>query len=201
MPAFESHRHLALLPPDVPVVEASVVEAGPTASRPENPRLGEEEEPGNLLQVGELARAAGKTVRAIHLYEDLGLLKPQDRSKGRYRLFSPDSVVRVRWISKLQSLGLSLSDIQELVREHEDSGSAMFAAAKLRDVYGNKLRETRTKIRELVTLEAELEASLHYLSGCDTSCMPELPTHSCCSCARHGEPAPAPDLVAGARAH
>src|SRR5437773_2734911 len=29
-----------------------------------------------LLKVGELARATGKTVRALHLYEELGLLKP-----------------------------------------------------------------------------------------------------------------------------
>ena len=38
-------------------------------------------ESGNgLLLVGEVAKATGKTVRAIHLYEDMGLLKPQDRS-------------------------------------------------------------------------------------------------------------------------
>src|ERR1700741_663993 len=39
-----------------------------------------------LFQVGDLARATGKTVRAIHHYEDVGLLQPHARSKGRYRL-------------------------------------------------------------------------------------------------------------------
>ena len=29
-----------------------------------------------LLRVGDIARATGKTVRAIHLYEELGLLRP-----------------------------------------------------------------------------------------------------------------------------
>src|SRR5678816_3755145 len=83
-----------------------------------------------LLQVGDLARLSSKTVRAIHLYEELGLLKPHARSKGRYRLFTQEAVVRVRWISKLQSLGLSLSEIQSLVREQEGSDSAQFAALK-----------------------------------------------------------------------
>jgi MerR family copper efflux transcriptional regulator len=157
-------------------------------------------EPGYLL-VGELAKATGKTVRAIHLYEDLGLLRPHDRSKGRYRLFSNDSVVRVRWIAKLQSLGLSLTEIQDLVRSQADQGSAMFAAARLREVYADKLRETREKLRELALLETELRESLDYLSGCDTSCMPELPTESCHCCARHKDTGDAPDLVAGMRAH
>ncbi len=157
-------------------------------------------EPGHLL-VGELAKVTGKTVRALHLYEDLGLLRPHDRSKGRYRLFSADSVVRVRWITKLQNLGLSLTEIQDLVRSQADQGSAMFAAARLREVYAAKLAQTREKISELVHLERELVESLAYLSGCDTSCVPELPAGSCHCCSLHRDPADAPDLVAGVRAH
>src|SRR5262245_57158541 len=54
------------------------------------------------LKVGELARLSGKTVRALHLYEERGLLEPIERSKGGYRLYAEDALVRVRWISKLQ---------------------------------------------------------------------------------------------------
>ncbi len=152
-----------------------------------------------LLQVGELAKQSGKTVRAIHLYEDLGLLTPQDRSvKGRYRLFNQDALLRVRWIGKLQSLGLSLSKIQTLAREQEDSESAQFAAGKLSEIYATKLRETQQKILELRALERELEASVRYLDGCDTSCEPHLPTDSCTSCSRYSD---APELIAGVRAH
>src|SRR5262249_37907883 len=102
------------------------------------------EEPGEeLLQVGDLARLCGKTVRAIHLYEELGLLRPHARSKGRYRLFSHDAVVRVRWIGKLQDLGLSLPTIQQALREWETSPSAPRAMAKMREVYRQKLESTR----------------------------------------------------------
>ena len=148
-----------------------------------------------LIQVGELAKATGKTVRAIHLYEELGLLKPANRSKGRYRLFSNDAELRVRWIGKLQNLGLSLTEIQDLVRDQEGSDSAMFAAAKLREVYLSKLKETRNKLAELRALEAELEASLQYLAGCDSACAEELPVHSCPSCELTSDEAP--ELVAG----
>ena len=149
------------------------------------------------MLVGELAKRTGKTVRAIHLYEDLGLLKPQNRSKGRYRQFSPGSVLRVRWIVKLQSLGLSLSEIQELVREQEDSGSAVTAAARLRGIYRVKLADTRRKVSELKQLERELEASLQYLESCDTACVPSERTDACSACTRHPDPGEAPELVAG----
>jgi len=149
----------------------------------------------DLLQVGDLAKQAGKTVRAIHLYEELGLLKAHDRSKGRYRLFTPDALIRVRWISKLQNLGLSLSEIQELVREQEGSGSAPVAAQKLRDVYLKQLAETRHKIEALRELEVELVDSLTYLTVCDSACESAVPVHSCPTCERHPERPQAPELV------
>lgn len=155
-----------------------------------------------LLQVGDLAKAVGKTVRAIHLYEDMGLLKPNERSpKGRYRLFGKEALLRARWIIKLQSLGLSLSKIQELVKDQEDAESASFAASKLSQVYVDKLAETRAKIRELQTLEKELQASLTYLNTCDSACEPELPVDSCSACNRHPSDEHAPVLVAGLRVH
>lgn len=148
-----------------------------------------------LLQVGDLAKATGKTVRAIHLYEELGLLKAHERSKGRYRLFAPEALIRVRWISKLQNLGLSLSDIQVMVRDQEGSGSAPAAAQKLRDAYELRLQETRKKLQELRELELELESSLSFLSTCDTACTAAVPVHSCPTCDRHPERAPAPEFV------
>lgn len=149
----------------------------------------------DLLQVGDLAKATGKTVRAIHLYEELGLVRAHERSKGRYRLFTSDALIRVRWIAKLQSLGLSLSAIQELVREQDGSGSATVAAQKLKEAYVARLTETRRKIEELRELEAELKDSLAYLTACDSACESQIPVHSCPSCDRHPERPQAPELV------
>ncbi len=60
----------------------------------------------DLRQIGDLAREAGKTVRAIHLYEELGLLTPAGRSKGRFRLYGRESLVRIRWIGEAPGHGL-----------------------------------------------------------------------------------------------
>jgi MerR family transcriptional regulator, copper efflux regulator len=179
-----SHRHLAIVAPG----------SAPDASA--RPRAVEENE---LMLVGDLAKAVGKTVRAIHLYEELGLVRAHERSKGRYRLFAQDALVRVRWIIKLQNLGLSLSDIQALVRGQNDAASAKFAATRLREVYLARLVETQSKLAELKALESELEASLEFLSTCHSACESEVSVHSCPTCERHPEQPNPPELVAGSR--
>jgi MerR family copper efflux transcriptional regulator len=113
-------------------------------------------EDDKLIQVGDVARLSGKTVRAIHHYEELGLLQPHARSKGRYRLYDGGAVARVRWINKMHDLGLSLPQIQEIVRAWEGASSAPTAMARIRSIYQKKLEETRAQIEHLKSLEREL---------------------------------------------
>lgn len=153
----------------------------------------------DLFQVGDLAREAGKTVRAIHLYEELDLLKPAARSKGRYRLYGRDAVQRVRWIGKLQDMGFSLTDIQAVVRDWEQQGSAPGAMERMRDVYKRKLEETREQVKRLEQLEGELAASIRYLETCEV-CEPSRLLSACTACNLHGQENPVPELVAGFRA-
>jgi DNA-binding transcriptional MerR regulator len=153
---------------------------------------------GDLLRVGDLAREAGKTVRAIHLYEELGLLEPASRSPGGFRLYREDAAVRVRWIGKLQDMGFTLAEIQSIVRSYADSHSAPGAMVRLREVYAVKLRETNEQIARLEGLRAELVASLRYLDTCET-CDPVRLLDACARCDLHDCNDHAPELVAGVR--
>jgi MerR family copper efflux transcriptional regulator len=154
------------------------------------------------LQVGELARLTGKTVRALHLYESLGLLRPADRSPGGFRLYRGDSVERVRWISKLQTLGFSLPEIAKIVRDQESASSGIAAAASLREVFEQRLSGVREKLSELHRLEHELVSSLTYLDACQSACSsPQTSVDACPSCGRHLDQPEQPALIAGLHAH
>src|SRR6478672_5777615 len=118
------------------------------------------------LRVGELAKRTGKTVRALHLYEELGLLKPVHRSKGGFRLYAPSAVDRVEWIQKLQDAGFSLHQLQEFLTTVEGTDIASLAMTRVREVFAAKLRQTREQIDKLTQLERDLEASLAYLESC-----------------------------------
>ena len=151
------------------------------------------------LRVGELAKRTGKTVRALHLYEELGLLKPVHRSKGGFRLYAPSTVKRVEWIGKLQEAGFSLHDLQDLLHGvSEQSGVASLAMERVRQVFADRLRDTRQQIERLTQLERDLDASLSYLEGC-RSCEPKAhQIQECPSCNHNGhEEGAQPILVAG----
>ena len=150
------------------------------------------------LRVGDLARRTGKTVRALHLYEELGLLEPVERSKSGYRLYDVEAVGRVHWISKLQDMGFSLSEIREVSRQWETSGSAPGAMAKIEGLLSDKLAEAREQITRLRALERDLQASLDYLQTCPT-CDPKRIVEACSACDLHEEEQP--DLLAGFTAH
>lgn len=188
-------RHLPVAS-DLP--ELMLAGRGASAAKaPEDDGSGDDGE--RLLQVGDIAKATGKTVRAIHHYEEVGLLRPHARSKGRYRLYDQAALARVKWIGKLHDLGLSLSQIQELVHLWETSPSAPGAMARIRAIYTQKLDETREQIRHLAALERELEASVDYLDTCDT-CDPAELVRACSCCNHHDRTKPEPHLVAGIHA-
>lgn len=176
------HRHLAILHGEVALRPASEVK----------------EDDDAVLQVGELAKQTGKTVRAIHLYEDMGLLRPVERSRGRFRLYNRDSVERVLWISKLQALGFSLPDMKNLLEDQSRAATGKEAAMILRGAYVEKLVEVQGKLAELHRLEQELLSSLTYLDACQSACADEVQRESCPECERHADQPEAPPLVAGA---
>lgn len=64
-----------------------------------------------LLRVGELAKRAGLTVRTLHHYDDVGLLRPSARTDAGYRLYNRKDVARLHQIQALRGLGMSLADI------------------------------------------------------------------------------------------
>jgi len=173
----------------------SVLEESARTDPPSAPAIHSEK----LLRVGDLAQETGKTVRAIRLYEELGLLRPRSRSHGQQRLFGSDAVVRTRWISKLQQLGMSLNDIRSVVLEWETL-SAPGAMSRMREMYRKRLDETRAHLERLCVLERELAASLQYIESCD-ACDPDRLVSACQQCDMRACDETQPDLVAGLSAH
>ncbi len=138
-----------------------------------------------LLRIGELSKATGKTVRAVHLYEELGLLRPATRTEGGFRLYEPDAVARIRWVVKLQAIGFKLSEIQGFVRAFECAPSGRKATDRARQVFATKLDDIRAQIAQLRTIEDELIESLEYLSACQDCPTAFAPTE-CSHCEHQG---------------
>jgi DNA-binding transcriptional MerR regulator len=77
-----------------------------------------------MRTVREVAELAGVTVRALHHYDELGLLKPSGRSESGYRLYSHGDLLRLREIVAWRQLGFSLREVQELLDEPDHDRAA-----------------------------------------------------------------------------
>jgi DNA-binding transcriptional MerR regulator len=81
-----------------------------------------------LFTVGALAEASGLTVRTLHHWDEIGLLRPAERSGAGHRRYSREDVRRLYRIVALRGLGLSLEAIGEaLEREGPDLRAAVAA--------------------------------------------------------------------------
>jgi MerR family copper efflux transcriptional regulator len=150
-----------------------------------------------LLRIGDLARVTGKTVRAIHLYEELELLQPASRTSGGFRLYDGAAVERVRWIDLLHGLGFSLQEMKGLLQSWWGAGPGAEAMDRLRSLFERKLEQTRESIRLHQQLERELEDGLSYLETCRACETPTSPVTGCVHCKQDHGMKDEPALVAG----
>src|ERR1051326_8039251 len=66
-------------------------------------------------QPGDFARRTGVTVRALHFYDRLGLLKPCGRTASGYRLYSDGDFARLQQIVTFKFIGFPLKEIKRLL--------------------------------------------------------------------------------------
>jgi DNA-binding transcriptional MerR regulator len=65
------------------------------------------------LKVGELAKRTGLTVRTLHHYDEIGLLKPSLHTDAGYRLYNTADVARLQQVLSLRQLGFALEEIRD----------------------------------------------------------------------------------------
>ncbi len=100
-----------------------------------------------LLQIGEIAKLVGVTPKAVRHYTRLGLLSEPERTEGGYRLYTVRDLLRLQRIRQLQSLGLSLAHIKQVLGKPEQEQT-------LREVLQSILGELD---KQISTLEGRRE--------------------------------------------
>ncbi|MFV0406582.1 MAG: HEAT repeat domain-containing protein [Propioniciclava sp.] len=108
------------------------------------------------MRIGELARRTGLTVRTLRHYDDVGLLVPQERSPGDYRLYGAHDVDRLLAIQHLKSLGLSLDEIRAALDDPDFDAHAVLGRhiALVED----RLATERDLLARLRTLQSSVHA-------------------------------------------
>jgi DNA-binding transcriptional MerR regulator len=71
--------------------------------------------PENLWQTKEFARLVKLTVRTLHHYDRIGLLKPKRSTRNGFRLYGINEFARLQQIKTLKFIGFSLNQIKEIL--------------------------------------------------------------------------------------
>src|SRR5215203_6070158 len=114
------------------------------------------------LKIGQVAELGGVNLQTVRYYEREKLLPEAPRLASGYRVFSDDTVRRVRFIKRAQELGFTLAEIRELLSlriDHErDSGT-------VRELALRKISDIDQKIRTLQAMKGALEHLTDRCSG------------------------------------
>jgi DNA-binding transcriptional MerR regulator len=158
------------------------------------------------MRIGEAARLAGTTTKAVRFYESAGLLPAPERSPNGYRAYSSADAERLRLLVGLRSLDLPLEPAGDLAVLCA-AGHCERVSLELRELVARQRAALRHRLEELAHLDARLETLERHLAAgeppqsvipdrrrslmasCDCACGQCCGCEACgcgCPCASHG---------------
>ena len=98
------------------------------------------------MKINEVAKLLGVTVRTLHYYDEIGLLKPSEITEAGYRLYDSTALETLQQILFFRELDFSLNDIKKIMRnQNYDKANALTKHREL-------LLQKRNHIDDLIVL-------------------------------------------------
>ena len=123
---------------------------------------------GRLIRVGEIAGLLEVSPRTVKYYEELGLVEPEERSAGGFRLYGEREIERLERILKMKRMGYSLAAIRELLAVR-DTAKEADRVTVLRTATAHLKEREREASERILEMREDLERaeSMHRELGRD----------------------------------
>ncbi|MEF8726455.1 MAG: MerR family transcriptional regulator [Candidatus Bipolaricaulota bacterium] len=133
----------------------------------------------DLLKIGEFAERGDISRRSLRHYEELGILTPERRTSGGFRLYEENDLFKLEIIKVFKELGFSLKEIKKILdrpREEpiENRGAHINYS---QDVLRNQLTEVSEKLEKLKKRQELIEGGLEALEECRDCSADSCPSH------------------------
>jgi len=110
-----------------------------------------------MVQIGELAKNLGITTRTIRYYEEIGLMGRNDRQGGSTRTYNKDDILRLKFILKLKTMGISLKEIEQLSNIFDiNARNFNKMTPKLIEILDNHIAKVDEKMANLSSLRKDI---------------------------------------------
>ena len=119
-----------------------------------------------MFHIGELAERVGLSLRTVRYYEEMGLLTPEKRTEGGFRLFTDEHVQRLALIKQMKPLGFTVQEMCELLEARDTAGAELTGAAERAAAqerlaaFATAAGERVEKLRDQLTLAEAFAESL-----------------------------------------
>ncbi len=117
------------------------------------------------LKVGELARRSGLTIRTLHYWDEIGLLRPSRHTAAGHRIYLAGDIARLHQIRSLRFLGFALEEVALMLEQPE----ATFA-----DLIRSHLGKLEAQIELAQKLKAKLETFSRRLEAAEELSIDDL---------------------------
>ncbi len=134
-----------------------------------------------FYKIGQVSKKAHITLRTIRYYEELGLIGPTIRTKGGFRLYTEESIERLRFIQGLKYLDFPLSKIKEMFKIREMSQSGDEASHRIMRVLESQHREASKKKGQYEKMLQEIRETMEVVRKC-YGCESKPSYEACRSC-------------------
>ncbi|HIG54413.1 MAG TPA: MerR family transcriptional regulator [Candidatus Latescibacteria bacterium] len=149
---------------------------------------------GGLMQIGDLAAKADVTPRTIRYYEELGIVEPEERTAGGFRLYSESQLRRLQIVQSLKDLGFGLDRIREFFNIKNGAESGGGVARALVEHLVEQERHIDDRIRQYMLMKERNKKAIEVLNGC-LCCTVKACERDCHHCEVYREHEEVPDLI------
>ena len=116
--------------------------------------------------ISQLAKAAEIPTMTVRYYERIGLVQPEDRSHGNYRLYTDESLRKVKFIRAAQSIGFTLDDVKTLMAVPE---STAVSCREVQSLIEERLTDVEKRLKDLRHVQQVLKSSLEKCQATERS--------------------------------
>jgi len=111
----------------------------------------------NQYTISQLAKAAGIPTTTVRYYERIGLVEPEDRSHGNYRLYGDESLDKLKFIRAAQATGFTLDDVKALL---SDEAGGIPTCGNVQGLIEDRLGDIEQRLKDLRQVRKVLKKAL-----------------------------------------
>lgn len=116
--------------------------------------------------ISQVAKAANLPATTVRYYERVGLVEPEDRSAGNYRLYSEESLRKLKFIRSAQAIGFTLDDVKALLSTPDNTA---VSCREVQSLIEERLAEVTERLNDLRHVQRVLRSSLEKCKETESS--------------------------------